>query len=315
MSKQNERRRYDLPSLDALPGFEAAARTLSFTKAAEELFITQSAVSKQLKQLETQLGTDLFVRKARTLELTEAGRLLQQSVVELLDRLQVTVDQVRRIARAPEVTLTATTGFASLWLIPRLQRFTARHPDVDVRLSATTALLDLARDRIDLAIRFCPPHMVPPDSPRLFGEETVPVCSPRLLQDAARPLRTPADLAHHTLLRYELRELRGAFMDWETWLAALGLGTLKPAASLYFNQTDQAIQAATAGQGVALGQSRLVAGMITAGTLVAPFGPGVAGERAFFVVRAPRAGASSAHAAHVDALVEWLIEEAGLEGE
>src|SRR5262245_60504925 len=151
MTKRNDRRRYALPALDLLPTFEAAARTLSFTKAAEELFITQSAVSKQLKQLERQLGLRLFERKARALLLTEAGRTLQVQAVDTLDRLQTTVDHLQRENRGAELTVTMTTGFASMWLIPRLDRFTARHPRVHVRLSATTAVLDLERERIDLA--------------------------------------------------------------------------------------------------------------------------------------------------------------------
>ena len=203
MPRRNEKRRYELPSLDLLPTFEAAARTLSFTRAAEELFITQSAVSKQLKLLEEQLGTDLFERKARTLALTDTGRELAGTVVDILDRLQLTIDHVRQSRRASPLTVTMTTGFASMWLIPRLDRFTGRHPNVDVRIAATTAMLDLERDRIDIAIRFCPPAMVPEGSPRLFGEETVCVCSPRLLRDRKRPLRQPSDLEHHTLLRYE----------------------------------------------------------------------------------------------------------------
>lgn len=310
MTKRNGNRRYEMPSLDLFPTFEAAARTLSFTKAAEELFITQSAVSKQLKLLEQQFGVALFERRARTLVLTDAGRELIGPVVEALDRLQSATDHVQRAQRGPGLTVTMTSGFASMWLIPRLYRFTARNPNVDVRVSATTAMLDLDRDRIDVAIRFCPPNRVPAGSPRLFGEETVPVCSSRLLRDRKRPLRTPADLVHHTLLRYEVRDYIGSFMDWETWLGALGHGGLKPAASLSFNQTDQVIQAAVAGQGIALGQSHLVADMIAAGSLVAPFGPGVPGERAFFVVRSEARNQSTRRRTEIDAFVAWLIEEA-----
>lgn len=310
MNSRNDKRRYDLPPLSLLRGFEAAARLGSFTKAADELAVTQSAISKQLKLLEDDLGAELFERKPRALLLTEEGRRLQQAIVEALDRLQATVDQVRRTTSATEVNITTTTGFASLWLIPRLHRFRARFPELDVRISATTSMLDLKRDRIDLAVRFCPPHMVPPGSPRLFGEENVPVCSPRLLEDPARPLRRPADLVHHTLLRYEVREFKGSFMDWDTWLAALGLADLKPAATVYFNQTDQTIQAAIGGQGIALGQSRLVAEMLASRLLVAPFGPGVAGARAFFVVRAD-ADRRPPRRSNVDAFVDWLIEEAG----
>jgi len=311
MTKWNAKARYRLPPLDGLATFEAAARTLSFTKAADELFITQSAVSKQVKQLEDQLGVALFERLPRALALTEAGHQFRQATVESLDRLQATVDQLQRGSnKGTEIAVTMTTTFAALWLIPRIDRFTARHPDVDVRISATTSMLDLARDRLDLAIRICAPHMVPPDSPRLFHADVIAVCSPRLLKDPARPLAGPKDIAHHTLLRCDLPELRGSFMDWSTWLTSLGLGDLKPAATMTFNQADQAIQAAAAGQGIALAQSRIVAEMIASGALAAPFGSGVPGDRAFFVVRAPVRNTSPARAAALTAFIGWLIEEA-----
>ena len=310
MTKWNAKARYRLPSLDGLATFEAAARALSFTKAGDELSITQSAVSKQVKQLEDQLGVALFERRPRALALTEAGHQFRQATVDALDRLQATVDQLQRGSKGTEIAVTMTTTFAAMWLIPRLDRFTVRYPDVDVRISATTTLLDLGRDRLDLAIRICAPHMVPPDSPRLFHADVIAVCSPRLLKDSARPLTSPKDIVNHTLLRCDLPELRGSFMDWGTWLTALGLGDLKPAATLTFNQADQAIQAAAAGQGIALAQSRIVAELINLGTLVAPFGSGIPGGRAFFVVRAPVRDLSPARATAVSAFIGWLIEEA-----
>lgn len=311
MTNWNAEARYRLPPLDGLATFEAAARTLSFTKAADELFITQSAVSKQVKQLEDQLGVALFERRPRALALTEAGHQFRQAAVEALDRLQATVDELQRgSSKKTEIAVTMTTMFAAMWLIPRLDRFTARHPDVDVRISATTTLLDLARDRLDLAIRICAPHMVPPDSPRLFHADVIAVCSPRLLKDPARPLTNLTDIANHTLLRCDLPELRGSLMDWSIWLSTLGLGDLQPAATLTFNQADQAIQAAASGQGIALAQSRIVAELINSGSLAAPFGSGVPGDRAFFVVRAAARSRSPARVAAVSAFIDWLIEEA-----
>lgn len=310
MTKWNAKTRYRLPSLDGLATFEAAARTLSFTTSADELSITQSAVSKQVKQLEDQLGVALFERRPRALALTEAGHQFRQAAVDALDRLQAAVDLLQRGTKGTEIAVTMTTTFAAMWLIPRLDRFTARHPDVDVRISATTTLLDLGRDRLDLAIRICAPHMVPPDSPRLFHADVIAVCSPRLLKDPTRPLASPKDIVNHTLLRCDLPELRGSFMDWSTWLSALALGDLRPAATLTFNQADQAVQAAAAGQGIALAQSRIVEELIRSGVLVAPFGSGVPGDRAFFVVRAPARNRSPARAAAVSAFIDWLIEEA-----
>src|SRR6266516_1497092 len=216
-------KRYDLPHLAFFQGFEAAARTLSFTKAAEELFITQSAVSRQIKALEDHLGLKLFERlKAET--------------------------------RARQLSITTTTGFASLWLIPRLKRFTSLHPDIDVRISATTDALNLERSLIDLAIRYCKPDSVPEGAAKLFGEEMIPMCSRALVRDKAHPLKRPQDLAHHTLLHFDYAGAEIMYMDWGTWLTALGIGELRPAGALHFSQYEQMIQAAISGQGVALGR-------------------------------------------------------------
>ena len=170
-------RRYNLPHLAFLQGFEAAARTLSFTKAAEELFVTQSAVSRQIKALEDNLGLRLFERRSRSLALTENGQALYRIATDVFDWLQTATDRLRAETRARQLAITTTTGFASLWLIPRLRRFTALHPDIDVRLSATTDALNLERSLIDVAIRYCRPEAVPEGAVRLFGEEMIPVCS------------------------------------------------------------------------------------------------------------------------------------------
>ena len=173
------------------------------TKAAEELFITQSAVSRQIKALEDNLGLKLFERRPRSLTLTENGQALYRIATEVLDRLQSATDQLRAETRARQLSITTTTGFASLWLIPRLRRFTALHPDIDVRISATTDALNLERSLIDLAIRYCKPESVPEGAVRLFGEEMIPVCSRALLREKTRPLKRPQDLAHHTLLHFD----------------------------------------------------------------------------------------------------------------
>src|SRR6185295_15691451 len=140
-----QKKRFNLPPLDLIQGFEAAARNLSFTKAADELFITQSAVSRQIRALEEHLGVTLFERRPRALVLTEAGRTLQRAAGELLERLQQVTDGLRADRAAPQLTVTTTNGFASLWLIPRLRGFTAMHPTVDVRISATYKTINLER--------------------------------------------------------------------------------------------------------------------------------------------------------------------------
>ena len=298
-------KRYNLPPLAFFQGFEAAARTLSFTKAAEELFITQSAVSRQIKALEDHLGIRLFERRPRALTLTESGQALQRISADVLERLQTATDQLRAASRTRQLAITTTTGFASLWLIPRLQRFTRLHADVDVRISATTETLNLERSLVDLAIRYCRPEDPPEDAVRLFGDEMVPVCAPALLRDRARPLKRPQDLARHVLLHYDYPGAHRLYMDWGTWLSALGLGDLNPVRALHFSQYEQMIQAALNGQGVTLGRHPLVNDLIQSGALVAPFKDAVVGSRSYFLIESSAAGGKS----HVHQFVEWLLDE------
>jgi DNA-binding transcriptional LysR family regulator len=293
-----------LPQLGFIQGFEAAARNLSFTKAAEELFITQSAVSRQVKALEDHLGVTLFERRQRALALTESGHALYRVATEVLERLQAATDQLRASGRGRQLSLTTTTGFASLWLIPRLQRFTSLHPDVDVRISATTAVINLERSLVDLAIRYCRPEDVPERAIRLFGEEVVVVCSPSLLRDRSRPLKRPHDLRHHLLLHFDYGGAQ--FLDWGTWLTSLGIGDLKPAGALHFSQYEQMIQAAISGQGVALGRQPLVNDLLQAGALVAPFRKSLVGSRAYFIIESEHGSAKP----HVRQFAAWLMEEA-----
>jgi LysR family transcriptional regulator, glycine cleavage system transcriptional activator len=302
-------KRYNLPHLAFFQGFEAAARTLSFTKAAAELFITQSAVSRQIKALEDHLGLKLFERRPRSLQLTENGQALYRIATDVLDRLQSATDRLKAEIRARQLSITTTTGFASLWLIPRLRRFTALHPDIDVRISATTDALNLERSLIDLAIRYCRPESVPEGAVKLFGEEVIPVCSRALLRDKARPLKRPQDLAHHTLLHFDYAGAETMYMDWGTWLTALGIGELRPAGALHFSQYEQMIQAAISGQGVALGRQPLVNDLIESGTLVAPFKQTLVGSRAYFIIESR----FSAGKPHVREFAEWLLAEAGRE--
>ena len=302
-------KRYDLPHLAFFQGFEAAARTLSFTKAAEELFITQSAVSRQIKALEQHLGLRLFERRPRSLQLTESGQALYRIATDVLDRLQSATDRLKAETRARQLSITTTTGFASLWLIPRLRRFTSLHPDIDVRISATTDALNLERSLIDLAVRYCKPESVPEGAVRLFGEEMIPMCSRALLRDKARPLKTPQDLAHHTLLHFDYAGAQTMYMDWGTWLTALGIGDLRPAGALHFSQYEQMIQAAISGQGVALGRLPLLNDLIESGTLAAPFRQTLVGSRAYFIIESRFAAGKP----HVREFAQWLVAEAARE--
>jgi DNA-binding transcriptional LysR family regulator len=297
-------RRFDLPPLDLIQGFEAAARTLSFTRAAEELGLTQSAVSRQIRALEDHLGVALFERRPRSLALTEHGLALQRAATEVLERLQQTANRLRADAGVPHLTVTTTGGFASLWLIPRLRTFTALHPDVDVRISATYATINLERSSVDVAVRYCKAEEAPAGAVRLFGEELFPVCSPTLLTEGPHPLRGLADLRDHVLLRMDMDG--ATHMDWDTWLTAQGYPGLEPAASIRFDSYEQMIQAAVGGQGVAMGIGRLVSGLMGSSLLVAPFCASIVGTRAYFIIRSALTGERP----HVSAFVDWLVAEA-----
>jgi DNA-binding transcriptional LysR family regulator len=297
------RRRFNLPPLDLIQGFEAAARSLSFTKAAEELSLTQSAISRQIRALEESLGVALFERRPRSLALTEEGAALHRVVAEVLERLQEATGRLRASASVPHLTVSTTGGFASLWLIPRLRAFTGLHPDVDVRISATYATVDLERSGVDVAVRYCMPAEAPEGAIRLFDEEVFPVCSPALLAAEPHPLRAISDLVHHSLLHIDHAR---DHLDWDTWLAAHGHAGLRAAASMRFDTYEQMIQAAVGGQGVAMGIGRLVQGLMAAGRLAAPFGESSEGARAYFIVRS----AFTRERPHVQAFVDWLVMEA-----
>jgi DNA-binding transcriptional LysR family regulator len=289
--------------LDLLRTFEAAARHLSFTRTGDELHLTQSAVSRQVQQLEESLGAALFERRHRALVLTEAGRIMQRAVEDSLERLRDAAARVRSAAARQQVTLTCTPGFASFWLIPRLARFTAAHPDVDVRISATLDLVDLGRGNVDLAVRFVPSARG--EGRMLFEEEVQPLCAPQLLRDPQRPLRSPADLEQHTLLTVEMHDAP-ATVDWEPWLQLMGLSAVPMAHTLRFTQYGEAVAAAVAGHGVVIGRLPLLADLLRSRKLVAPFRTPAASRRGYFVTLAPAA----AHNPQARAFADWLLAEA-----
>jgi LysR family transcriptional regulator, glycine cleavage system transcriptional activator len=294
-----------MPSLDLLTGFEAAARHLSFTKAGEELFLTQSAVSRQIKELEDQLGVPLFHRRHRALVLTDAGQQFYAAAAQVITTMRSATERLRsQSGRKRPLSLTTTHSFAALWLIPRLAGFTRTHPGVDVRITADTRVQDLERDGLDLAIRHGPPSLAGPNAVRLFGERVFPVCSPKLLR--TNPLRQPADLKNHTLLQYDDPDARHPWLHWKTWLEVAGIPDLRPAGTLSLSGFEQIIPAAVAGHGVALGRSPLVKDLLTEKRLVAPFKTTADPARAYFVI-ASRAAASRPE---VHEFIEWLKGEA-----
>jgi LysR family glycine cleavage system transcriptional activator len=294
-----------MPALDLFRGFEAAARHLSFTRAAEELFLTQSAVSRQIQALEQDLGVALFIRRNRGLSLTAAGEQMLRAVEQALRTLHDAVERIAPDSGQNLVTVTSSIAFCSLWLIPRLAAFRKIHPEVDVRISADNQVLDLDRERIDIGIRYCPAAKAPPGAIRLFGEEILPVCSPALLKDRSRPLKSASDLKHHVLLHFDDSNRSIPWLAWGVWLESAGVPDLKPAGSLRFSHYDQVVNAAIGGQGVALGRRPLVRNLIDEGSLAVPFSLGSVTDRAYFIVRT----AATASRNEVNAFVDWLIAE------
>jgi len=298
-----------LPPLDLLAAFEAVARQGSITRAARERFVTQSAMSRQVQALEADLGTPLFIRRHRAIELTPAGQRLLGAITPMLAQLRETVATIRAPSARETLALTTTPGFASLWLIPRLAGFTREHPGIDVRLDASFEARDLARDGFDIAVRYGPVDRSP--GRPLFGETIVPVCAPALVRRGAAPLRTPEDLARHTLLQMAPGQSGAMPLEWESWLQATGAGPIQPAALLTFNAYGETIAAAVAGQGVALGRRPLVDALLRARRLVVPFGDATATRRGFFLI--VESGARRRPA--VRALEHWLLQQAGVKGD
>lgn len=292
-----------LPPLDLLLAFEAAARHLSFTRAGAERFVTQSAMSRQIRALEDDLGVALFERRHRALVLTADGQRLFAACSSVLAQLRGVVAGIRAPARREVLAVTTTPGLASLWLIPRLPRFTREHPGVDVRLDASFEKRNLVADGFDLAIRYG--RAGSGEGEPLFGETAQPVCSPALLAHGP-PLSVPADLAQHTLLQVEVPAESGMPLEWAPWLRAVGLPDLQPAARLTFSGYGEAVAAALAGQGVAMGRRPLLDQLLDSGQLVTPFADRTAIPREYCVVVPGGAHARPA----VRALERWLLEEA-----
>jgi LysR family glycine cleavage system transcriptional activator len=300
-------KRRDLPiALDALRGFEAAARRLSFTAAAAELFVTQSAVSRQVQQLEEQLGVKLFERRTRALVLTEAGALYAHEVGRALDLLREATAAVRA-ASAPVVRVTTTVTFASLWLVPRLAQFQAAHPGIAVHLAADNSIQSLERQGLDVAIRYSPRTLAGEGAVRLFGERAAPVCSPALLK--GRRIRTPEDLLQLPLL--EVADPQGLvpWLSWKVWCETMKLGLPRGAGGLVYSHYDQMLQAAIAGHGVALGRFPLVDRLLAARQLVLPLrgrAQATLSDRAYWLILA----AGAARRAEVAAFAQWVRQQA-----
>lgn len=293
-----------LPPLDLLVAFEAAARHLSFTLAGAERFVTQSAISRQIRALEDDLGVPLFHRHHRALTLTDDGQRLHAACTAMLGQLRTAVGTIRAPNRREVLSLSTTPGLASLWLIPRLPLFTKAYPGIDVRLDASLKKRNLRAEGFDLAIRYSP--MGTTEGTPLFSESMQPVCSPKLLQKGAPPLRKPADLRHHTLLQVHYHPQGSVPLEWSLWLQAVGQADLQPAATLSLSGYGEAIAAALAGQGVALGRRPLVDALLRSRQLVTPFKDATTSSRTYHLVTEPGARMRPA----VQALEQWLLDQA-----
>ena len=292
-----------LPPLNALRAFEAAARHLSFKLAAEELNVTPAAVSHQVKALEDLLGMPLFHRLTRALRLTEAGQVALPALTEGFEKLVEGAKRIRAYSDSGVLTISVSPSFGSMWLVPRLDRFRRRHPDIEIRIDGTDRLVDVASGEVDVALRYGPGNYKGVQVDTLFNQLNTPVCSPVLLEGENALLR-PEDLRHHTLLHIEWKD---ADASWRMWLMAAGLHCIDPTRGPHFTQENMAVQAALDGQGVALIGDRLVADHLSAGRLVCPFHPDLKTPLKFsYFLLSARNGTTQEKVA---AFREWLLGE------
>ncbi|MEX8194527.1 LysR substrate-binding domain-containing protein [Comamonas guangdongensis] len=292
-----------------LRAFIAVAKHLNFRAAADEMALTQSAVSRQIQSLEDEVGVPLFLRHSRAVELTGAGAQLLHSVLPALEAVDATVRQIRQTVGRKSVAITTWASFAAMWLIPRLQDFQQAWPDIDIRIDTGDAVVDLDTTDVDLAIRYSRDQEGQSNgAQQLFGEELVVVASPALLQNGP-PLREPADAAHYTLIEtgdvHRMPQLE--WLSWQRWFGANGCDQLQPPRWLYFNYAHQIVQAALAGQGLAIARLPLVADALAAGQLVEVLPRHrLASPLAYWLLRGPR----SSQRPEVQAFCDWLSAQA-----
>ena len=287
-----------LPSLNGLRAFEVAARHLSFTRAAAELNVTQTAISHQIRRLEEQLGIRLFLRRNRALLLTREGQAYLPEVRAAFEDLRRATERLRRPEREGLLTVSTTASLAAKWLVTRAAGFQEAHPGIEVRITTSSHLVDFRREEVDMAVRYGRGNWSGLRAQWLMAEELFPVCSPALL-NGAKPLRRPEDLAHHTLLPATVsRE------DWQLWLTAAGLPvSLASRRGLTFDQSFMAVQAAVDGHGIAMGRTRYVEADIAAGRLVVPFDVVLPADAGFYIV-APE---ETADTPKIALFRDWLI--------
>jgi LysR family glycine cleavage system transcriptional activator len=297
-------------SIGPLRAFEAVARLLSFRAAADELSLTQSAISRQIQSLEEEIGCVLFLRGTRKVELSSDGAVLLPAAVAVLSRLDQTVRQIRRARGRRVVNVSTFASFASLWLIPRMEAFQREHEDIDIRVSAYDRKVDLEDGESDLALRYDDRPSVPADAELLFAETLSPCVSPWYLKKPPAPLKRPADLAGHALAEEDDPRPSAEYLSWRRWLTEQGAPDLQPRRWLYLNFTYQQVQAALTGQGVALARLPLVHEHLTRGELVEPFGKTgrVGSPFAYWLITGPNA----ARRPEVQQFADWVREQAAI---
>ncbi|HET7793902.1 MAG TPA: LysR family transcriptional regulator [Rhizobacter sp.] len=265
-------------SVGPIRAFEAVSRHLSFRAAAEELSLTQSAVSRQIQALEEDLGATLLLRGTRKVELTPEGAQFLRVLAPSLSRIDASVQQIRQSRGRRVVSVNTFASFASMWLIPPMEAFQREHPEIDIRVQATDVLANPDDPEFDLILRYSGRHKAPPDAQRLFGEVITPVISPwlaeQIRQGASPPLSRPEHIAQYTVTEEDDPRPSAEYLSWRYWLAQMGAHGVQPRRWLYLNFTYQQVQAALAGQGLALARLPLVAEQLERGDLIEPFGPG-----------------------------------------
>lgn len=302
--ERTEVTRRRLPPLNALRAFEAAARHLNFSRAADELSVTPGAVSQQIQNLEDYVGAALFRRTPKGLLLTDAAQTALPALREAFDRLAEAASLLTAAVDGRRLTITAAPSFAAKWLVPRLGRFEAAHPQVDVWLSADLDLVDFATGEVDVAIRYGAGRYPGLEVLRLMSETVIPVASPDLI--AANGLADPTDLTRHILLHDGSPDADDSCPDWSMWLAARSIRGVDGTRGPRFNQSALVIEAAVNGRGVALAKRTLAQADLDAGRLVAPLGITTDVDFAYFVVHPKAKG----RLPQVKAFVNWITAEA-----
>lgn len=299
-------------SLTHLRAFEAVARKLNFSAAADDIAITQSAISRQIKALEDDLGAALFVRGTRHVALTRHGQRLLQAVEASLPKIDAAVRQIRSAGGRMRVNVSTFASFGSMWLLPRIEAFQRDHPGIDIRVSAQDAIVDLDDPELDLALRYCSPGRHSAGASRLFGEQLTPVVSralaERIQAGEAPPLSTAADLVQHTLAEEDGTHANTHLLSWRRWLTQHGQPELQPYRWLYLSFTYQQVQAALAGHGVALARMPLVFEALQRGELLEPFG--LEGRMACPAAYWLLVATGSARRPEVAQFCEWVLAQA-----